>query len=528
MEYQIKTVRQMLAFAADKYDKKTAFVQIKKKEEIPVSFSEVYDQVLSFGEWLAAEGIADKRVSIYGENSYQWILTDFTVTAGGGVAVPIDKELQLDQIEFLLKDSESDVLIFSDSYSDIATELKKTMADMRFINMKEIDSLVKNGKMLRDNGKCSFLENAPDADDLAMILYTSGTTGRSKGVMLSHLNLMSQLKVLDALNLGDVGKRSLQILPLHHAFGITASVYCTFFVGCTNYINRSLRKLKEDIDIAKPDIVLAVPMVLKFLLDSINKSIEEKGQKKKFERGIILSGFLRIIGIDKRRQLFQDVIDALGGNLKVFVVGGAPIDQNIIDAFDDIGITVLNGYGISECAPVVSVNGIGTAVKRSAGKPLATNEVRISERGEILVKGDNVMKGYYHLDEETQNAFDNGWFCTGDLGELDNKGNLFITGRIKNLIILDNGENVPAEPLEELIYRIPYVKETVVYGDNGKIIAEIYLDPDIPEGKEKIRADIDTINKSLPPSRTIVSIKIRDEEFPKTTTKKIKRTAISK
>ncbi len=523
MDYEVRTVRELLDKAAEKYGTKDAFMYFEKKEQKGVSFEEFRQKVIAFGEWMSAEGCLDKRIAILGENSFQYVLSCFTIMAGGGVAVPIDRELSCEQALFLVRDSGAGVLICADDYMDVGEAIAASVTDLKTINMKEIPFCIEKGRTLIEEGKDAYSNARPEANSLAMILYTSGTTGRSKGVMLTQLNMMSQLKVFDVLAFDDKTHRTLLILPLHHAFGIVVSVYCVFWYGATNYIARSLRKLKEDILISRPDVILAVPMILKFLMDTMMKEIDEKGKRKKFEKAVKISEFLRIFRIDRRRELFHELHDALGGELKYFVVGGAPIDQLLIDEYEKIGITVLNGYGISECSPVVSVNSRIGPVKNSAGRIIPINEVRIGDGGEILVRGDGVMQGYWHMEKETEDVFRDGWFHTGDIGEMDDGMNLFITGRIKNLIILANGENVAAEPLEELIYRIPFVKEVVVYGENGKITAEIYPDPDVKDAGDRVREEIDAINKSLPSSRTITGIKLRDVEFPKTSTKKIKR-----
>lgn len=253
------------------------------------------------------------------------------------------------------------------------------------------------------------------------------------------------------------------------------------------------------------------------------KTARKQGKEKLLQRLITLSDVLLKCKIDLRKVLFKSVISAFGGNLDLIVSGGAPIDEKHIHAFHSLGITILNGYGITECGPIVAVNRNKFNVVGSVGLPLTCNDVKIAEDDEVLVKGDNVMLGYYHNEVENEKVFVDGWFKTGDLGRIDEHGTLHITGRIKNLIILGNGENIPAESLEERIYTIPYVKEVIVYGKDNMIIAEVYLDEDVTDAKERIHADIQSMNQRLPFTRNIGQVVIRDSEFPKTTTKKIKR-----
>ena len=241
------------------------------------------------------------------------------------------------------------------------------------------------------------------------------------------------------------------------------------------------------------------------------------------ERLIKISYILRACKIDIRRTLFKSVLSAFGGELDLIICGGAPLNQELVKAFDCIGITVLNGYGITECAPIVAVNRNQFNIVGSVGLPLCCNEVKIAEDGEVLVRGDNVMQGYYHNEAENEKVFVDGWFRTGDIGFIDEHGALHITGRIKNLIILSNGENIPAESIEEAVYTIPYVNEVVAYGKDNVIVAEVFLDEDVPDARDRIDADIQAVNKKLPLVRNIGKVVVRDTEFEKTTTKKIKR-----
>lgn len=222
-------------------------------------------------------------------------------------------------------------------------------------------------------------------------------------------------------------------------------------------------------------------------------------------------------------MFFKSVISTFGGNLDLIICGGAPLNTELVKAFDSFGITLLNGYGITECGPIVSVNRNKFNVVGSVGLPLCCNEVKISEGGEVFVKGENVMAGYYHNEEENKKVFIDGWFRTGDLGRIDKYSALHITGRIKNLIILSNGENIPAESIESLVYSIPYVEEVVAYGKDDVIVAEVFLNKEVADAKERIHADVQAINQKLPIVKNIGKVIIRDAEFPKTTTQKIKR-----
>jgi long-chain acyl-CoA synthetase len=266
-----------------------------------------------------------------------------------------------------------------------------------------------------------------------------------------------------------------------------------------------------------------VPLIVETLHKNIWLTAKKQGKDKALRCLIRISDLLRRVKIDLRKVLFKSVISAFGGNLDQIICGGAPLNPELVKSFDSLGITLLNGYGITECSPIVAVNRNQFNVVGSVGLPLCCNEVKISEDGEILVKGENVMVGYYHNEAENQTVFVDGWFRTGDLGRIDEHGALHITGRIKNLIILSNGENISAESIEQLVCTIPYVKEVIAYGEDDVIVAEVFLDEEVTDAKERIHGDINTLNQKLPYVKNIGKVVIRDTEFPKTTTKKIKR-----
>ena len=382
--------------------------------------------------------------------------------------------------------------------------------------------MVEEGKALIADGYRDYLDADVKKDDLASIVYTSGTTGRSKGVMLTHNNFCSSM--YGACCNANLKGSTILVLPLHHTFGLTASILAVMFYGNPIHINKSLRNLASDFKKYKPTSLFGVPLMIESLHRNIWTNAKKQGKDKALRTLMNVSDALLKVGIDLRRKLFKSVHEALGGNLELLVTGGAPVDEKHLKDFTSFGIIILNGYGITECGPIVAVNRNDFNVHGSVGIPLCCNEVKISEEGEILVKGDNVMVGYYHNDEANKEVFtEDGWFRTGDIGSFDEYGALHITGRIKNLIILGNGENIPAEPIEQEIYTIPYVKEVVVYGEDNVIVAEIFLDEETENAKDMIDADIQKVNARLPQVRNIGKIVLRDTEFPKTTTKKIKR-----
>lgn len=517
----VYTTKELLDLCVKGYGEKEAFAYQNKKQDVSVRFSEFKTQINAFGTYLSNQEFYNNHIAVYGENSYEWILTHFAVTCGKGVIVPIDKELDADSIAELLIDSESRVMVYSDTYADVIEGLQTTLPEITYINMKDIPSLVEKGKELIASGYTDYLDIAIGKDDLASIVYTSGTTGKSKGVMLTHGNFCSCMygACCNVLLTGP----SLLVLPLHHTFGLVASVFAVMFYGQPIYINRSLKRLSVDFQNCKPQHLFAVPLIVETLYKNIWSTAKKQGKEKALRTLSAISDTLLKCNIDLRKVFFKSVISAFGGKLDLIVSGGAPIDPKYIHAFKSFGITVLNGYGITECGPIVSVNRNKSNVVGSVGLPLCCNQVKISEDGEVLVKGENVMVGYYHNEEENKKVFVNGWFRTGDLGRIDEYGALHITGRIKNLIILSNGENIPAESIESQVYTIPYVKEVVAYGKDDVIVAEVFLDEEVTDAKDRIHMDIQAINQRLPIVKNIGKVVIRDTEFPKTTTKKIKR-----
>lgn len=517
----VYTTKELLNFCVNEYGEKEAFAYQNKKQDVSISFAKFKTDIDAFGSYLFDRGFKGSHIAVFGENSYEWILTHFAATCGKNVIVPIDKELDADSIIELLLDSESKVLIYSNTYADIAEQVEVKLEDITYINMNDIPECIEKGKRLIANGYTDFTKIKVDKDDLASIVYTSGTTGISKGVMLTHNNFCSCM--YGACGNVLLTGTSLLVLPLHHTFGLVASVFAVMYYGHPIFINKSLKKLPDDFKRCKPQHLFAVPLIVETLYKNIWATAKKQDKDKALKMLIKISDTLLKCKIDLRKVLFKTVISAFGGNLDLIVSGGAPIDAKYINAFKSFGITVLNGYGITECGPIVAVNRNKFNVVGSVGLPLCCNEVKIADDGEVLVKGDNVMLGYYNNKAENEKVFVDGWFRTGDIGTIDKYSALHITGRIKNLIILGNGENISAESIEEQIYTIPYVKEAIAYGKENVIVAEVYLDEEVTDAKDRINDDIQAVNQNLPQIRNIGKVIIRDTEFPKTTTKKIKR-----
>ncbi len=522
---QVNTLKEMLEVCTKMQKNKPAFIYPKnKKEDITVSYIQFKSDVEALGSWLFSQGYRNCRIAVYGENSYEWILTHFAVTCGENVIVPIDKDLPTKDVQYLLSDSKVVALVYSDTYSDEVGELDLT--GVTAINMKEIAGYIAAGREMISNGFTDYSDKVVNPKSLATIVYTSGTTGTAKGVMLSHKNLAADT-VATCQNVR-IDDGTVLLLPLHHTFGLVAGVFCVLFWGHYIYINKSLKNVNSDFLKAKPEHLSLVPMVIEGLYKRIWETAEKKGKAKALQTLIKVSDFLLSIGIDVRRKLFKSVLAAFGGRLQTIVSGGAGIDDKYIKGFRSFGITIVNGYGITECGPVVATNRNEAVKCGTVGFPLCCNDVKIDNpnengEGEILVKGDNVMQGYYNNPEANEKAFDGDWFRTGDIGRIDDNGYLYITGRVKNLIILANGKNVYPEELEEYLHGIEAIKEVIVCAENDMITAEIFPDYDITDYESVIESEIQRLNKTLPVYKQIAKTKFRQVEFDKTTTKKIKR-----
>lgn len=530
------------------------------KEVKRVSFTQWRDDVRSIGTELIARGLREKTIALIGENSYGWCCSFFAIMAIGSVVVPVDKDLNIDDIKGIIDTTESEALIFGKASEDKISEILSnkgfstvsklfSIADSSKIadiqEVTSLNSLIIAGAKRYADGDNSYYDYKIDTNKLASIVFTSGTTGKGKGVMLSQANIGLDM-TLGMYNF-DITKKTLHVLPPHHTFGSTVNYVGHLSQGCEVYISSGIKHVSDEIREQQPTHLILVPA----FLEVMNKKIwaaARKGGKEGLLKGMMaLSNFLRKFGIDIRRKLFKSVLTPFGGKLEMIICGGAKLDEDIIRTFDSIGITVLNGYGITECSPLISANRNKYQKPGSVGTPILACRVKIDNpdengEGEICVKGPNVMLGYFKNPEATAEAFDkDGYFHTGDYGRLDEEGWIYITGRKKNLIILSNGKNIYPEELEAEIQKIEGVSEVVVYAGESKvqkdkitIVAEIYPDFDLlkARGVENPQSYFDDqvklINSKLPVYKAIKRVKLRDTEFQKNTSRKIVRFSIDK
>ncbi len=541
---QFDSIKDMLHKAVKKTPDKVLFKFKQNKEVKDVTFTEFLGDVNALGTAIYDLGIKETHVAMLGTNSYKWLNVYLTVLLSNNVFVPIDKELAFGDIINVLNQSDSTVLFYDKKYEKNIKENLDKLPNIKYFiglsreekedNFLSFDEVLSTGRKLLDGGKTEYTDNENDVKSLKMIVYTSGTTGLAKGVMLSEHNLMSC--VYWGLRRATIFTKCLSVLPYNHTYEAVAGILVAIYKNVTICINESLKAVLKNLQLYKPDYIYLVPAFAELFYKKIWAGIEEQGKTTLIKTAIKVSNALLKIGIDVRRKLFAEIHKQFGGELREIVCGGAPIRAEVGKFFNDIGVVLLNGYGISECSPLVSVNPFYFNDSATVGFPLECVEINIAEAdadgiGEICVKGDIVMMGYYKQPEVTAEVLsEDGWFKTGDYGKLNEYGQLIITGRKKNLIVLDNGKNIFPEEIEEHIQAIPYVKEVIVYGVKNeigiedRIAAEVYLDPEeADEVKAKIRADITEATAELPTYKKISEIVIRDVEFEKTTTNKIRR-----
>ena len=525
----IHTVKEIVLYGAEHgADKKQYMFENFDGEVETKTFSQVFHDVHGFGQMLYTRGMRQKKVAILSENSYYWIAAYYAVITGKMTAIPLDPKLHADDLTELMARSRCDAIIYSGMYRDAIAQMQadENVCLTEYIPIESFYALVQEGHDALESGAEDYLADEVLPDDLAFIVFTSGTTGKSKGVMLSQNNVASDATAAVRVM---TGGHAIGFLPLHHTFSWVGALFSGCLLTNWGYICTSVKDIQKDLRTYKPQNFSAVPLVVETIYERILKGAQKAGQTEKLQKGIRLSRFLLKFGIDVRRKLFRTILDNLGGNLEMIVCGGAYMDEKYERGMYDLGIQIINGYGITECSPAVTCNRLDNYRFGSVGLPLPCCEVTIHAPdeegvGEIYVRGSNVMQGYYDEPEATAEAFDGEWFKTGDYGYMDKDGFLYFRGRKKNLIILSNGKNVSPEELEDKLSAIPYVKESLVYEEDKRITAEFFLDTEnTPDAAERLHGDVEALNNRLPSYKRITRIKTRDTEFPKTTSLKIIR-----
>ena len=540
----LETIRDIINNSSNKYKDKIAIREKKNKKIVSYTYGQLRDDVYALGTKLIDMGLKDKHIAIVGENSYNWIVSYLAIITGVGVAVPLDKELDSEQISKLLEKGDASAVLFSKGFLSSIDEIIEN-SKLEFAaclndtdKYTDVQTLINEGRQLINEGSTVYEDSIVNVNELNVIMFTSGTTGFNKGVMISQNNLLVNIE--QSCKAFGIYHKTVAVLPFHHIYENVCGMMAPIAIGMNLFINDSLKYLSKNLKLVKPELEIMVPLFLETMEKSIRVELKRMNLEKTFENSIKFSNFLLKFGIDLRRLLFRKVHANFGGKLKAIVCGGAALKPELITFFGDIGITIHNGYGITECTPLISVNLNKKGDHFSVGKIFSSCQVKIDNKneegiGEILVKGPNVMIGYYKDDESNEKSFTNGWFRTGDYGSIDADENLAICGRKKNLIVLSNGKNVHPEELEGYIYEMmPYVKESLVYIDKNKKGSEVigtyvYLDQDFSSGKSLeelesiLKEDLKKVNKKLPSFKKIQHIYIKEEEFEKNSSKKIIR-----
>lgn len=553
---EFKNIKEIIYNSADKYTDNTAFIikhkQEKKVEYENITYKKLLEDINALGTKFYDLGYKNKRIAIVGRNRYEWSLAHLSNLLGGILSIPLDKELQIDELESCLSRSKADVVIFDEKYLENIEKIKKRKNTklQEYICMSKIDNyidirtLLEDGKKLLKAGKEEYIKCNLDSYKMNILLFTSGTTSKSKAVMLSQNNIASNIYAMQLVEGFYKDDVNLAFLPFHHIFGSTEMIVM-LACGVATAFPDGLRYVAQNLKEYKVSVFVGVPLLVEAIYKKVEEGIEKKGKTQLVNFAKKISNLLLKLHIDIRRKIFKEILSELGGSMRFVISGGAPLDKKVAKGFNELGIKLVQGYGLTETSPVIAAENDKKVKYGSIGVPMDNVEVEIvnkdeNEIGELRVKGPNVMLGYYENSEETEKVLKEGWFYTGDLGYIDDEGYLFITGRKKDMIVLKNGKKVFPEELEILINRIDIVEESMVFGmPNQGNKNDVKLSVKIVYNKEKVQEkysntkkdelekilweEIKRINKTFPPYKYIKNMILTDEELIKTTTKKVKR-----
>ena len=556
----VENLRELIDGSVERFSQRPAFM-VKDKTKgkfVSISYKKMQEDIRSLGTSLINLGLRGRKIAVIGENSYYWAISYFAIANGVGVVVPIDRELKEKEVANLLKRAEVSAVIYSKKMKKVMDEvledreLRKTLTYPIQMDLSDDEDgrislrrLLSHGMDLLDNGDRKYLDVEVDSDALAVLLFTSGTTGLAKGVMLSHRNIVSNtvnmskyVKIID----GGVG---LSVLPMHHTYEMTCHVITGLYQGMSIAICEGLKYIQKNLVEAQVNVMLAVPLIFEMMHKKIFSKAKESGKDKTLRRMMNISRKFKLYNKGNiTRRLFSNVHNVTGGKISQFIAGGAAINPQVIEDYEAMGFPIFQGYGMTECSPIIAVNKDRYSKAAAAGLPLPGTEVKIynpDEKGigEIICRGPSVMLGYYRDDDATREALRNGWLHTGDYGYFDQDGFLYVSGRKKSVIITKNGKNIFPEEVEFYLTESEYIEEALVHGIDGLrnddviIKAEIFPNyplfenenPEVSEDyiEEKIGEIIEKINDTVPKYKRIKRYYIRKTEFEKTTTKKIKR-----
>ncbi len=556
---KVSDLKDMLEQSTRLYGNNNAFwLKSTEGNYYGITYNEYKNDVDALGTALIKLGLKGKLVALLAENGYEWCVTYLSVANGTGVIVPLDRELPVSEIENLLIRSGAAAIIFSSKHEKEMRQLSATLSSVEFFINIDTDEdengflsykkLVAAGKELLKEGDCSFTNAEINPDAFNILIFTSGTTDLAKGVMLSHKNIVTDIMGVYSVLPTHSTDSILCMLPLHHTYACTTSFLLMLYNGSRISFIEGLRHIVKNMQETKPTIIIGVPLLLESMYKKIWDQIsKQKSKARKVKAALVFSDFIyNFFGFDIRRRVFRQIHDNMGGNARIIVSGAAAIDPAVTKGFRSFGVLLVQGYGLTECSPIVTVNQADKNKDDSIGLPLPCDEVMIYKPdkdgvGELIVKGDNVMLGYFDNKLATEKVFRDGWYFTGDLGKMDRSGFFKITGRKKNVIVTKNGKNIYPEEVESYLCKSPYIAEAMVYGKYDETTEETFVNAQIVPAMDVIReklmnntpsaddifrlidSEVKAVNKSMPLYKRILRFTIREEAFARTSTKKIKR-----
>ena len=554
---EFNNIKELIYNSAKIYENNIAFIvkhqEGKNKTYENITYKMLLEQINALGTKLYDMELKNKKIAILGRNRYEWALGHLTSLLGGIVSIPLDKDLQIDELENSLIRSKADAIYFDEKYiekieeikSRNTTNLKQYICMSKMSGYDDIHTLKEEGQKLLEKGNKEYISAKIDENAMNILLFTSGTTSKSKAVMLSQKNIASNVYAMQRVEDIRSTDSNLAFLPMHHIFGSTCLIMM-LSCGVRNSFPDGLRYVSQNLKEYEVSVFVGVPLLVEAIYNRVVKEIEKQGKTKLIKNAIKISNFLLKFHIDIRRKLFKQIIDQLGGKMRFVISGGAPLDPKIQKGFIDLGIDMVQGYGLTETSPVIAAENMYKSKTGSIGVPMENVTVEIVNKddngiGELRAKGPNVMLGYYENEEETKNVLKDGWFYTGDLGYIDKEGFIFITGRQKNMIVLKNGKKIFPEEIETLVNRIDLVEECMVFGMPDEVdkndvklsvkvvynkdeIKQKYGDISLDEIRDIIWNRIkNEVNTTVPRYKHIMNMILTDKELIKTTTKKVKR-----
>lgn len=556
-----KTIKEIFVKNIEQYKDRPFIVEkFGRKEPFKeITFGEFGEDVKNLGTGLIRTfRLKGEKIMIIGETTYEWYVSYMAMLCGAGIAVPTDKELPDNELENIIKRSDAAAVIYSPRKKDQIKKVANHCPGVKyFMEMYSSDKLngrhvgldyvMQEGKFLRDMGYEEYMDIEIDPDAFALLIFTSGTTSAAKGVMISNTNLAYNINAVTPYVLLTPEDRLFSVLPLHHTYESTIGFLLPMAIGASVAVCQGLKHIAGDMKETSPTAIIAVPLLIEALYKKITQGIEKSGKAQAVKYMITLTNGLKNLGIDVKRKVFKDIYDNLGGRLRIVVSAAAPIDPKVGRWLEDIGVTFLQGYGLTETAPIAALTPDFDTRVGSAGKAVVCDEIKINDpdengEGEIFIKGKTVMLGYYEDPEATAAVMHDGWFNSGDIGYMDEDGFIYLTGRSKNVIVTQNGKNIYPEEIELLLSKVEEIKECMVYGKEvageKELIITARVIPDYEQIEELhgaglseedvykvIWEQIKKVNRKLSNYKTIKKLEIKNDEFEKTSTMKIKRYA---